>query len=62
MPSDDNCETNDMGKIKMTLKCPHLEDSHQWANWKRMYENNSIYNNLKKNQIPRCKPNKRCEW
>jgi hypothetical protein len=26
-----------------------------------MYENNSIYNSLKKNQIPRCKPNKRCE-
>jgi hypothetical protein len=25
-----------------------------------MYENNSIYNSLKKNQIPRCKPNKRC--
>jgi hypothetical protein len=23
-----------------------------------MYENNSIYNSLQKNQIPRCKPNK----
>jgi hypothetical protein len=28
---------------------------------KRIYENNSIYNSLKKNQIPRCKPNKGCE-
>jgi hypothetical protein len=28
---------------------------------KKITENNSIYNSLKKNQIPRCKPNKRCE-
>jgi hypothetical protein len=27
----------------------------------KKYENNFIYNSLKKNQIPRCKPNKGCE-
>jgi hypothetical protein len=28
---------------------------------RKMYGNNSIYNSLKKNQIPRCKLNKGCE-
>jgi hypothetical protein len=27
-----------------------------------MYGNNSIYNSLKKNQMPRSKLNKGCEW
>jgi hypothetical protein len=33
----------------------------QWTNWERIQENNSIYNSLKKNQIPRNKLNKQCK-
>jgi hypothetical protein len=43
-------------------KISSLSIQQQWTNSERIQENNSIYNSLKKNQIPKNSFNKGCKW